>query len=1178
MLYQHVKNAATTEVKCQKCGTPLGRYVPGKLCARCAFQAGLWEERAGTDESTPRGEILGQFGNYTLLAELGRGGMGIVYRAKDPSMNRLVAIKVIISGPFAGERELKRFQAEAEAAARLDHPHIVPVYEFGEIEGRRFLSMKLVEGVDLVKRMRGVPMESRAVAQLLSKLARAIHHAHQRGILHRDLKPANVLMDEQDQPHVTDFGLAKLKDRESDLTLSTDVLGSPNYMAPEQAAGKVDQLTTATDVYSLGAIMYETLTGRPPFKSPSPLETMRMVIETDPIPPRVLYSFADRDLETICLKCLTKEPAGRYGTALELAEDLERWLRLEPIRARPSRVPERVAKWMRRNPKVATLLLLLHVVFVVGISGILLMSLRLASANRAKQQANLQLQKNVRDFEWQRIDELIATGKRPQALALLGRFLRRDARDGAAARRLISMLNQCNFALPAAAPLQHSVGINSLELSADGAHVLTAAADGKARVWDWQSGTLLATFEHPKAVTAAQYLADDRTILTTCQDGCARLWDVPTQKSVFVFPQAGCRLGPTRRLAAIRPGEVSMQLWDLTSRKPFGNELRMASTVRSWVFSPDESLFAVAAMDGTAHIWRVAESTPLVSTVKVPGDITTALFTPDSKSIALAWGERIGLWDAIQGVKRAEFQAHDAQVLQLGFTADAKRLVTSAYGRPLKIWDAVDFRPLGQPIEAEPPLPVFCLSPDDRRIATSSQSGVCRLWDGFSGLPLCEPFEHAGPVTGLEFSADGQRVFTASQDGTAEVWKIQNSSPREFSAPTSDTVPCASFSPDGRLIIRTSRHAAEVFDLQTGKIVGQAMPHGSDIFRLAISPDGKTLATAGWDNVGKLWDLQTGKLLAPLKHIYRLFAIEFSPDGRFVASGASDHRARLFDAKTGELAGSEMVHPSEVNVVHFRADGKALLTACTDGGARLWSVPEGKELWSEPAWHKGSVWTAEFSRDGKYVVTASEDRTAVIRDALTGRPVAAPLRHDRGVATASFSPDGKWVVTCSADWTARVWESATGKPVSAVMRHRDKISLARFSPDGTLVLTGSNDGTARLWEARTGYPITEPLEHHGRITGVQFSPDGRQCLSIACEDVLRVWDVPQAPTPVPSWLSDLAESVAGGGLDARGDWVPAAGQRLEQIRTSCLSDTNQFYAQWARQFLVERFAGGTKPQ
>lgn len=1170
-------------MNCQKCGTPLGRDAPGRLCARCQLQSGLSKERTGADLPSPSGAGLGEFGSYTLLAEIGRGGMGIVYRAKDPSMNRLVAIKLIISGPFAGQRELKRFQAEAEAAARLDHPNIVPVYEFGEMEGRRFLSMKLIEGVDLVRRLGGVPMEPRAVAQLLSALARAIHHAHQRGILHRDLKPANVLIDEQDQPHVTDFGLAKLRDRESDLTLSTEILGSPNYMAPEQAAGKADQLTTAADVYSLGAIMYETLTGRPPFKSASPLETMRMVIEVEPIPPHVLYRFADRDLEIICLKCLAKEPTGRYGTALELAEDIERWLRLEPIRARPASVSERVLKWMRRNPKIAALLVLVHVVFVVGISSVLLMSLRLASANRAKQAANLQLEKNIRDFEWQRVDELIATGKRPQALALLAGFLRRDPKDGAAARRLMSMLNQCNFALPAAAPMRHGVGINSLEVSSEGAHVLTAAMDGKARIWDWQSGAVLATFEHPKPVTSARYLANGGMVLTACLDGHARLWDVPTQKAVFLFPQAvhdsGCRLGPNGRVAALRPSEISMQLWDLTHREPLGNELRMASTVRDWVFSPDGTLFAVAAMDGTAYIWRIAESTPLVSTLKVPGDITRALFTPDSKGITLAWGERIGIWDVAQGAKRVEFQAHEAQVLQLGFTADAKRLVTAAYGRPLRIWDTTNFRPLGQPIEAEPPLPVFRLSPDDRRIATSSQSGVCRLWDGFSGLPVCEPFEHAGPVTGLEFSSDGQRLFTASQDGTAQVWKIQNNSPRDFSVPTTDTVPCASFSPDGRFIVRTSRHAAEVFDFQTGKILGQAMPHNSDIFRLAISPDGRTLATAGWDNVGKLWELQTGTPLAPpLKHLYRLFAIEFSPDGRWVGTGAADGRARLFDAKSGAPVGAEMVHPSDVNDVHFRPDGKALLTACTDGAARLWSVPEGKELWTEPAWHKGSVWTAEFSRDSRYVVTASEDRTAVIRDALTGRPVAAPLRHDRGVAMAGFSPDGRWVLTCSADRTARVWDVATGRPVSAVMRHRDKVTFARFSPDGTLVLTGCNDGTARLWEARRGYPITEPLAHQGRITGVQFSPDGGHFLSIGSEDALRVWKVPRAPTPAPSWLSELAESIAGGGLDSHGDWVPVSAQRLEEVEKSCLSDQNEFYAEWARQFLVERFSGSSKPQ
>jgi len=236
----------------------------------------------------------GLFGDYEILDEIARGGMGVIYRARQISLNRFVALKMVRDSHLASARSIQRFQIEAEAAAKLDHPNIVPIYEFGALDDQRFLSMKLVEGTDLGKHLRGVPMDARHLAQLMATLARAIHYAHQRGILHRDLKPANILLDGQGQPHVTDFGLARLADQDSALTLSSDIIGSPNYMAPEQAAGKSHELTTAADVYSLGAIMYELLTGRPPFRAETPLETMRKVREEEPDPPRSLYTFADR--------------------------------------------------------------------------------------------------------------------------------------------------------------------------------------------------------------------------------------------------------------------------------------------------------------------------------------------------------------------------------------------------------------------------------------------------------------------------------------------------------------------------------------------------------------------------------------------------------------------------------------------------------------------------------------------------------------------------------------------------------------------------------------------------------------------------------------------------------------------------------------------------------------------
>jgi len=341
---------------CKKCGLAIFVDEPEGLCAACVLETSLGMLH---DEVNGAGgmEMPEELGDYQLLEEIGRGGQGLVYRARQKSLNRIVALKVIGLGRWATKAHIKRFRLEAEAAASLDHPCIVPIHEIGESDGSCYFSMQLVEGRRLDEVIKSESMPNRRAAELITKLARTVHYAHKRGILHRDIKPGNILIDADGEPHLTDFGLAKLVERESTLTGAlVEGLGTPSYMAPEQAAGDAAKLTSATDVYGLGAVFYHLLTGQPPFVGGTIYETVRLLLETEPRQPRVWNPKIDRDLSTICLKCLEKDQQRRYSSALALAEDLERWLKHEPIQAQRAGVLTRGTKWVRRKPAIAALI------------------------------------------------------------------------------------------------------------------------------------------------------------------------------------------------------------------------------------------------------------------------------------------------------------------------------------------------------------------------------------------------------------------------------------------------------------------------------------------------------------------------------------------------------------------------------------------------------------------------------------------------------------------------------------------------------------------------------------------------------------------------------------------------------------------------------------------------------
>ena len=1125
---------------CPVCAGPL---PPGALpghCPRCLVRVSFDDEAAPLAENEEPWLVLG---DHELRGEIARGGMGIVYRARQRRLGREVAVKVLRGGEFAGAEAQARFRTEAAAAARLQHPGIVALHDFGEENGVLWFSMDLVPGGSLADATRDHPLPAREAAECVRRVAEAVQHAHENGVLHRDLKPSNILLTADGQPRVTDFGIARRLATDTtsgaaEITRTGQVLGSPGYAAPEQAlAGKAD---ARTDVYGLGALLYHLVTGRPPFQGPTLDSILLQLRENDPLPPRRLTPTVPRDLETICLHALAKEPAHRYATARDFADDLARFLDGRPIHARPASALDHAGRWCRRRPALAALL----AVIVLGTAAAFFLvekaRLREREAGRKIEAANTQLNASIAFTELRLADELFTAGDSAGALGALARVLRRDPAHPVAGPRLGSALWHGGFALPLLMPFFAGAKVWHLQTLADSATLLVCTSDGPA-LWDAEKGERRLAFENDRTHALNRHvLSPDGRVLAG--------WDV--NEGGF------------------------LSLWDMQTGRLLFPPLRHASWLNSLVFSPDSARVLPIGNDPAPRWLDAHTGQPVGAAMPHPWGLYASAASADGRLAATSLNGDVYLWDAATQQPVRKFTAFAQPVKFLRFAVDGAWIFAASFDGPMRCFRTADGEPAGFEMRHAAEIESVALSTDTARVVTASSDGTARVWALPRGEPVTPPLRHGDYVNFAAFSPDGRSVATCSGDNSARVWDAQTGRPRTQPLRHSEQPLSAAFSPDGATLFTAGAdRIVQRWDTRPRSRTPDILPHAGRIGTAEWSRDGRFVASNGADLRTIIRDARTLAPVLDFKHMTVPRLLSFSPDARLLLSapwggvrvlglgekieqlgfvgnresatrclafsadgsrfaiGQEDGTALIFDTATRQPVAPPLRHRGRVSVVRFSPDGRTLLTCevSPDGappaGARLWDAATGAQI-GQPMIVDDDAIDAAFSPDGTLIATAGNDNAICIWDARTTARRTGPLRHERSVRAVVFSPDSRLLASASWDGTARLWDARTGAPHGRPMPHGDRVLDVAFSPDGRRLATASRDQTARLWDAATGLPLSEPFRHGGAVRRVRFDPRGARLLTVSDEDAAHLWDIPEFSGAVPAWLLTLSDVLA----------------------------------------------------